>query len=124
MTAAAAALQGAVFGESCLEEGEGEHVRKANVVAVGKVKVLKLTRETFLDQCGELETLVTTNFKRKVLEGMAIGDVHFFTKLLFEDQELFINSLKEVKYPDKKEIISQGKGNETFYVIKTVSRLL
>jgi len=111
--------QGAVFGESCLEEGEGEHVRKANVVAVGKVKVLKLTRETFLDQCGELETLVTTNFKRKVLEGMAIGDVHFFTKLLFEDQELFINSLKEVKYPDKKEIISQGKGNETFYVIKT-----
>ena len=45
-------------------------------------------------------------------------------QLLFEDQELFINSLKEVKYPDKKEIISQGKGNETFYVIKTVSRLL
>ena len=48
--------QGAVFGESCLEAGSA--VRKANVVAVGKCKVLKLTRETFLDQCGELETLV------------------------------------------------------------------
>ena len=48
-----------------------------------------------------------------------IDDTPVFTKLLFEDQELLIGSLKEAKFSDKKEIISQGKGNETFYVIKT-----
>ena len=42
-------------------------VRKANVVAVGNVTILKLTRDVFHAQLGDLEGLVAENFKRKVL---------------------------------------------------------
>ena len=40
-------------------------MRKANVVAVGKVKILKLTRKAFLEQLGNLADVVAENFKRK-----------------------------------------------------------
>ena len=53
--------QGTVFGESCLEDNPKEATRKANVVAVGKCKVLKLTRATFLDQLGNLSQQLQQN---------------------------------------------------------------
>ena len=44
-------------------------MRKANVVAVGKVKILKLTRKAFLEQLGNLADVVAENFKRKACWG-------------------------------------------------------
>ena len=41
-------------------------VRKANVVAVGKTVMLKLSRDNFLEQLGPLTELIAHNFKRKV----------------------------------------------------------
>ena len=61
-------------------------MRKANVVAVGKVKILKLTRATFLEQLGDLSDVVADNFKRKVLDGMMIDGTPIFSKLPVEDQ--------------------------------------
>ena len=61
-------------------------MRKANVVAVGKVTILKLTRAAFLEQLGDLSEVVAENFKRKVLEGMTIDGTPIFNKLPIEDQ--------------------------------------
>jgi CRP-like cAMP-binding protein len=77
---------GSVFGESCLEPDSHDAVRKANVVAVGNVTILKLTRDVFHEQLGDLEGLVADNFKRKVLEGMTIEGTPIFNKLPVEDQ--------------------------------------
>ena len=61
-------------------------MRQANVVAVGACKVLRLSREAFLDLCGSLSDLVHDNFKRKVIEGIVIDDTPIFSKLLHEEQ--------------------------------------
>ena len=53
-------------GESCLEPSAKDAVRKANVVAVGKTVMLKLSRDNFLEQLGPLTELIAHNFKRKV----------------------------------------------------------
>jgi len=108
---------GAVFGESCLEPTAQDAVRKANVVAVGKVTILKLTRAAFLEQLGDLSEVVAENFKRKVLEGMTIDGTPIFNKLPIEDQVKFMSSLTE-KYMEGV-IIEQGKASNTFYIIKS-----
>ena len=61
-------------------------MRQANVVAVGACKVLRRSREAFLDLCGSLSDLVHDNFKRKVIEGIVIDDTPIFSKLLHEEQ--------------------------------------
>jgi len=108
---------GAVFGESCLEPDSHDAVRKANVVAVGNVTILKLTRDVFHAQLGDLEGLVAENFKRKVLEGMTIEGTPIFNKLAVEDQTKFMNSLT-VKHLEGS-IIEQGQASETFYIVKS-----
>ena len=57
---------GDVFGESCLEPTADNATRKANVVAVGPVKVLRLTAAKFKEHLGSLQDVVGYNFKRKV----------------------------------------------------------
>jgi cGMP-dependent protein kinase len=109
--------QGAVFGESCLEPTAQDAVRKANVVAVGKVTILKLTRAAFLEQLGDLAEVVAENFKRKVLEGMTIDGTPIFNKLPAEDQIKFMNSLTEKHLEGV--IIEQGKASNTFYIVKS-----
>jgi cGMP-dependent protein kinase len=110
---------GAVFGESCLEADSHDAVRQANVIAVGKVKVLRLTRKDFVETCGQLQDIVANSFKRKVLEGMMIDGTHIFTNLMYEDQELLMSKLADTVFEDGKEIIKQGATNNTFYVVKT-----
>ena len=110
--------QGTVFGESCLEDNPKEATRKANVVAVGRCKVLKLRRATFLEQLGNLTEIVATNFKRKVLEGMIIDGTPIFGKLSGEEQDKLVASLVETHYGDEQRVIRQGAANDTFYVIK------
>ena len=46
---------GDVFGESVLEPTAEDAVRKANVVAVGPVTVLRLTAMAFREQLGNLQ---------------------------------------------------------------------
>jgi hypothetical protein len=70
----------------CTRRVPQDKTRKANVVAVGNVKVLKLTRATFIEQLGDLSEVVADNFKRKVLEGMMIDGTPIFNKLPVEDQ--------------------------------------
>jgi cGMP-dependent protein kinase len=111
--------QGSVFGESCLEPTAEDKTRKANVVAVGNVKVLKLTRATFIEQLGDLSEVVADNFKRKVLEGMMIDGTPIFNKLPVEDQAKFMNSLTEKHFDGGVTIIEQGKANDVFYIVKS-----
>ena len=108
---------GAVFGESCLEPNSHDAVRKANVVAVGSVTILKLSRDVFHEQLGDLESLVAENFKRKVLEGMTIEGTPIFNKLPVEDQVKFMGSLTEKHLEGV--IIEQGHASETFYIVKS-----
>jgi len=108
---------GAVFGESALEPTAQDATRKANVVAVGNVKVLKLTRTTFLEQVGDLAEVVADNFKRKVLDGMVIDGHPIFTRLAVDEQNKFMASLKEQHFDAGAVIIEEGKPNNTFYIV-------
>ena len=53
-------------------------MRQANIIAVGKTAVLKLTAAAFNETIGDLAELVEANFKRKVMESIDING----TKLL------------------------------------------
>jgi len=112
--------EGGVFGESCLEKG-ADPVRKANVVAVGNVRVLKLTAAVFLEQLGELAEVATKNFKRKVMETLSISDTRIWAQLAPEDQDALLNQLQEKEVKDGTDIIKQGEANSTFYIIKSGS---
>jgi cGMP-dependent protein kinase len=111
--------KGGVFGESCLEPSAKDAVRKANVVAVGKTVMLKLSRDNFLEQLGPLTELIAHNFKRKVLEGMMIDGTQIFTALPSTDQEQLIAKLTEKVFANGAKIIEQGAANNTFYIIKS-----
>ena len=87
------------------------------MVAVGNVTILKLTRDVFHEQLGDLEGLVAENFKRKVLEGMTIEGTPIFNKLTVEDQIKFTSSLTEKHLEGV--IIEQGHASETFYIVKS-----
>ena len=110
---------GDVFGESCLEPTSDDAVRKANIVAVGTSVVLKLTAEAFKEQLGDLTEIVAYNFKRKVMEGVEIEGTKIFLQLGHEEQEKLLEKLTEKTFDEGKDIITQGKDNSTFYVIKS-----
>ena len=59
---------GEAFGESCLEPNADNAKRKANIVAVGNVALLKLSAGAFKEQLGSLTEVTAKNFKRKVSE--------------------------------------------------------
>jgi len=110
---------GDVFGESCLEPTAEDAVRKANVVAVGPVRVLKLTAKVFKEHLGSLSEVVAYNFKRKVMEGVEIEKTKIFEQLTSEDQEELLSKLTEKEFKVGDSIIKQGEPNDTFYVIKS-----
>jgi len=114
--------KGQVFGESCLEPSPEDASRKAHIVAVGNVTVLRLTAATFKEHIGSLADVVADNFKRKVMEGVNIEDgkekIYIFNELFPEDQDMLLEKLGETSYEDGAELITQGKGNDTFFVIK------
>jgi len=110
---------GDVFGESCLEPTAEDAVRKANVVAVGPVQVLKLTAQAFKEQLGNLQDIINQNFKRKVLEGVEIEHVKLFDQLTPDDQEDFLTKLTETEYAPGSDCIKQGDENDTFFVVKS-----
>ena len=56
---------GDYFGESCLEPSAATATRKANIVAVGKVTLLKLSATAFKEQLGSLADVTAANIKRK-----------------------------------------------------------
>jgi len=110
---------GDVFGESCLDPNADNAVRKANVVAVASVTVLKLTAAVFKEQLGSLSDVVAYNFKRKVMEGVEIEKVQLFAQLTSEDQEELLNRLVEREYKNGEVCIEQGQAGDTFYVVKS-----
>jgi len=110
---------GDVFGESCLEPTAEDAVRKANVVAVGPVTVLKLTAQAFKEQLGNLQDIINQNFKRKVLEGVEIEHIKLFDQLSVDDQDDFLVKLEEKEYKSGENCITQGEENDTFFVIKS-----
>jgi len=113
--------QGQFFGESCLEGDGAQQTRKANIVAVGPVTVLKLAASSFTDIIGDLAEVVSYNFKRKVLEAVKIDDHPLLASLTPDDQDLFVSKLVEKSYAAEETIIEQGKENSTFYIIKSGS---
>ena len=110
---------GDVFGESCLEPTAEDAVRKANVVAVGPVAVLKLSAQAFKEQLGNLQDVINFNFKRKVLEGVEIEGVKLFDQLTPDDQDDLLAKLTEREYKPGEFCIKQGDENDTFFVIKS-----
>lgn len=113
--------KGDVFGESCLQPDE---VRKANVVAVGKVSTLKLTANAFKDMLGELSELLSYNFKRKVIESVMIDKTFIFDLLPAYDKEMLLNRLVETSFQEGEAIIKQGEANNTFHIIKSGKALV
>jgi len=114
-------LQGEVFGESCLEPTSETAVRKANVVAVGDAVLLRLKADTVKEHLGNLKDVLDINFKRKVMEGVIIEDIHIFNELVPDEQDDLIAKLGEKKFSPDATLIEAGKENDTFYVIKTGS---
>ena len=106
---------GAFFGESAIS-GERDARRQANVVAVGAVTTLKLTRESFTMLLGELRDVMKHNFNHKVLAGMDM-----FRALSNAERETLIESLEERSYAVGKEILKQGDPGEDFFIIKSGS---
>merc|ERR1719440_908023 len=96
---------GKVFGESCIEGKAEDAVRKANVVAVGPVVVLKLTAATFTDLMGSVADVIAYNFKRKQLESVTIEDKRIFDVLPYADQETFLEKLTEKSFEEGKDVI-------------------
>ena len=104
----------ALFGESAIS---GERARRqANVVAVGAVTTLKLTRESFTMLLGELRDVMKHNFNHKVLAGMDM-----FRALSNAERETLIESLEERSFAVGKEILKQGDPGEDFFIIKSGS---
>jgi len=109
---------GDVFGESCLEPTSDDATRKANIVAVGEVTVLKLTAAAFKEQIGSLSDVVADTFKRKVMSNVVIEGTRIFDELFPEDQDSLLSKLEERTYEPGQKLIEQGKPNEFFYLIK------
>lgn len=84
---------GEFFGESALQSDSVGQTRQANVVAVGKVTALRLTREDFTVLLGDLRELIKHNFNNKVLSGMDM-----FKAMNSTEKEKFIESLSEVRH--------------------------
>jgi len=105
---------GEFFGESALQSDSVGQTRQANVVAVGKVTALRLTREDFTVLLGDLRKLIKHNFNNKVLSGMDM-----FKAMNSTEKEKFIESLSEVKFASGSEIMTQGQDGDFFYIIKT-----
>lgn len=110
---------GQFFGESAFEDSQEGAKRKANVVAVGKVKALRLTRAALLEHLGDLGDVVAANFKKRVLEGIEIGGVKIFAAMSVDHQDKLLNELTEKVVQRDQTIIQQGGTNDTFYVIKS-----
>jgi CRP-like cAMP-binding protein len=110
---------GQFFGESCLEPTAEDAVRKANIVAVGDVTVLRLTAAVFKEEIGVLSDVVAYNFKRKVMEGFEVEKTKVFSSLDHDDQEELLSNMKEVTFTYGAKIIEQGSEQESFYVIKS-----
>lgn len=83
---------GEFFGESALQSDSVGQTRQANVVAVGKVTALQLTRDSFTVLLGDLRELIKHNFNNKVLSGMDM-----FKAMNSTEKEKFIESLSEVR---------------------------
>lgn len=112
---------GEVFGESCLEPTPEEAKRKANAIAVGPVVVLRLTAKVFKEQVGQLSAVLASNFKRKVLEGVEIDGTKVIKELEHDKLEEILEAMKETEYKAGEVVITQGKPNDKFCVIKSGS---
>ena len=110
---------GAVFGESCLEPGADDAVRKANVVAVGEVQLLKLSAAAFKENLGTLADVVARNFMAKVLESVVIDDTPIFAQLSPIELEAFMGKLTERSYGDGENLIEEGTQQDTFFIVKS-----
>ena len=108
---------GQAFGESCLEPTPDNAVRKANIVAVGAVTVLKLTAGNFKDQLGDLREITAKNFKRKVMESVEVEGQKIFDAMSGQVQDDLLDALKDIKFAAGEKVIGQGSENDTFYLI-------
>jgi len=113
--------QGKYFGESCLEEGGAAQVRKANIVAVGIVSVLKLAADEFNNIIGDLKTLVEQNFKKTVMAAVTIDGTKLLGSMTPDLQDIFLSKLVEKTFQPGETIIEEAKENATFYIIKSGS---
>jgi len=107
--------QGEFFGESALKAG-GK--REANVVAVGDVRVAKLTSADFEKVVGTsgVDDLLRRNFNRKVLDGVS---TEWLGALQEIEKEAMLDALQEVSLESGATVIEQGSVGTSFYIIKS-----
>uniref|UniRef100_A0A7S3FKY0 cGMP-dependent protein kinase n=1 Tax=Haptolina ericina TaxID=156174 RepID=A0A7S3FKY0_9EUKA len=102
---------GDVFGESALQGSRNP--RMATVRADGPVTTLQLSRIRFNELLGDLNEVLNANFNQKVL-----GGVEIFKALDNTEMGMLIQSLKEQRFEQGTQIITQGEPGDTFYVVK------
>ena len=113
--------QGEVLGESCLEPTVNDAVRKANVVAVGEVVLLRLTANAFKRHVGVLADVIQENFKTKVMDSVEIDGIRFFRELSKEAYGAVLREMREAAFEPNAHVIRQYQTHSTFYVIKSGS---
>lgn len=115
---------GDMFGESCLlntTEGlksgkEIQERRKANVVAVGNVMMLRLAREDFERVLGTLRDAISSGLKSKILRAVPL-----LGELPITEREQVIGLFTDVTYKRGQDIVVEGdarKDERRFYIIE------
>jgi len=106
---------GAMFGESCLQDG-GSHQRQANVVAVGTVRCAKLLAEDAKSILGSLQAALDHAFTRKVL-----SSVETFSSLSTRQMADMISRMTHTKLEVGECAVKQGETGKSFYVVRSGS---
>uniref|UniRef100_A0A7S2W7P5 cGMP-dependent protein kinase n=1 Tax=Mucochytrium quahogii TaxID=96639 RepID=A0A7S2W7P5_9STRA len=101
---------GDYFGEGALLQ---DAPRNADVVAVGEVTCLTLSRNDFNDLLGGVQQLLEHNFRARVLKG-----VELLSKLTDAERSELADLLIEQVCDPGEQIIRQGDIGEKFYIIK------
>jgi len=101
---------GDYFGEGALLQ---DAKRNADVVAVGSVVCLTLSREDFDDILGGLAQLLEANFRARVLKG-----VDLLSNLTDAERYEIADALRVEVFENGEEILRQGEHGDKFYIIK------
>ena len=102
--------KGDYFGEGALIK---DVPRNADVVAIGSVTCLVLTKKDFDEQLGDLQNLIDDNFNARVLRG-----VELLSKLTDAERLEIARELVTETFEKDDVIIKQGDAGDKFYIIK------
>ena len=111
-------LESQFFGESCLQKEEGEKKRQADVIAVGNmganVRCARLKAADVATILGDIQSVLSMNFMKKVM-----FSVELFRDIEPSEVAQILKEMKSRHVAVGEAIVTEGKANDTFYLIKT-----